>query len=48
MEQADQQPLISLELSEVSTVGPQMGNGAALAIVLIKVWDVEVRWEYRL
>ena len=37
LEQADQQPLVSLELSEISAVRLQMGNGAAPTIVFIKI-----------
>ena len=48
LEQVDQQPLVSLVLSEISVVRLQMGNGTAPTIVFIKIWDTEFRWEHRL
>ena len=48
LEQADQQPLVCLELSEISAVRLQMGNGVAPTIVFIKIQDTEYRWEHRL
>ena len=38
-EQADQKPLISLDLCEVTAIGPYMRNGVALAFILFKVRD---------
>ena len=46
LEQADQQSLVSLKLSEISAVRSQMGNGAASTIILVEVRDVEFRWEH--
>ena len=48
LEQAHQQPLISLELSEISTVHLQMGNRVASTIIFVKVQDTEFQWEHRL
>ena len=48
LEQADQQLLVNLKLSEISAIRPHMGNKAALTIAFFKVRDTEVRWEHRL
>ena len=48
LEHADQKPLISLKLCEVTAIRPQMGNGTSLTVILIKVRDLEVWWEYYL
>ena len=48
LEQADQQPLVNLELSEISAVCLQMSNGAAPTIIFIKIWDMEFWWEHGL
>ena len=48
MEQADQQPLVSLKLGEITTICLQMGYGAAPTIIFLKVRDLELWREYRL
>jgi hypothetical protein len=42
LEQADEEAVISLEWSQISTVSPQMGDRTSLAIIFIKLWDSEV------
>ena len=48
MEQADKKPLVALKLREIPAISPQMGDGVALAVVLVEVRDTEVRWKYSL
>ena len=38
----NQQPLINLQLCEVSVVRSQMGDRAVLTIILVEFWDVEI------
>ena len=42
LEYADQKPLVSLKLSKVFTVRPQMGDWAASTIILLEFRDMEV------
>ena len=44
----DQQPVISLKLSKVSTICLQVGDGATPIIKFFEVWDFVLWWEYRL
>ena len=48
VEQADQKPLVSLQLCEVSVVRLQMQDWAASTIVFLKFQDVEIWRECRL
>jgi hypothetical protein len=43
LEQADEEAVIGLEWSQISTVSPQMGDRTSLAIIFLKLWDSEVR-----
>ena len=45
LEPMDQEPLISVKLSKVSAVGPQMRDGVASTVVLFEFRDAEVRSE---
>ena len=46
LEQVNEQPVISLELSKFSAIRLQMGDGATLTIILLEVRDFELRGEY--
>ena len=48
LEQADQEPVVSLKLRKVFAVCLQMRNRAASIVVLFEFQDVEFHWEYHL
>ena len=45
LEQTDQEPFVSVELSKISAVDPQMQDGAAATVVLFEFRDAEVQRE---
>ena len=42
----DQEPVVSLKLSKVSVVRPEMRDWAALPVILLKFRDMEIYREY--